>query len=258
MRYTLITLLASTLLAAAGCTKVETSAATDGFGTLRIDMRPDVTMTTRSQIEITPAPEAGDFALTITGTDYNRSWESITAFNEAGESLKTGNYAARIVCGDARTEGVDKPCYEGELDFTIVARQENRATIPARIVNSQVAVTSTEAFRRYFHEATFTVTTSAGNRFTFTPGSGDETAVFVEAGTRLTLAGTAKLQSQTGTAFDRSYTFPEQTLEQTVARTRHTFCFDARDNGSATVTINLDDEYLEERTITVELNDDAQ
>lgn len=255
---TLITLLASAALAAGGCTKQEAPSTADGVGTLRIDTRPDITMTTRAQIEITPAPSAEEFALTITGTDYNRSWESIPAFNEADESLKAGNYTARIVCGDAKAEGVDKPCYEGELDFTIVARQESRETIPARIVNSQVAVTSTEAFRQYFHEATFTVTTSAGNRFTFTPGSGDGKAVFVEAGTRLTLTGTAKLQSQTGTAFDRTYTFPEQTLEQTVARTRHTSCFDARDNGSATVTINLDDEYINQRTFTVELNGDAQ
>ena len=139
-----------------------------------------------------------------------------------------------------------------------MARQRVEETIPVQIVNAQVLVSATESFLNYFHDATFTVTTSAGNRFTFTPGAetADE-AVFVEAGTTLTLTGTAKLQSQTGTAFDRNYAFPEQRLDRTVARTRHTFLFDARDNGSATLTINLDDGFLDERTIDVELNDDT-
>ena len=70
---TLITLLASAALAAGGCTKQEAPSTADGVGTLRIDTRPDITMTTRAQIEITPAPSAEEFALTITGTDYNRS-----------------------------------------------------------------------------------------------------------------------------------------------------------------------------------------
>lgn len=258
MKNLLICLLASAALTAGGCSKQETPADGNGYGTLRIVSLSDPNITTRGEVETSPVPTAGEFALKITGTDCDRSWKSITEFNESSERFKAGSYTARISCGDPKAEGVDKPCYEGEKSFTIVARQESRESIPARIVNSQVAVTSTESFRQYFHEATFTVTTSAGNRFTFTPGTDEEKAVFVEAGTRLTLTGTAKLQSQTGTAFDRTYTFPEQTLEKTVARTRHTFRFDARDNGSATVTINLYDEYLDERTITVELNDDSR
>lgn len=258
MKNRVILLLASAAVAAGGCSENETPADSDGYGTLRIDCRTDAMITTRAEIAVTPVPDAGDLSLTISGTEFSKTWESLAAFNDAGETIPAGSYTAELRYGDPKAEGVGKVCYYGSKAIEIVARQSVEETIPVQIANAQVLVTATESFLNYFHDATFTVTTSAGNRFTFTPGAetADE-AVFVEAGTTLTLTGTAKLQSQTGTAFDRDYTFPEQRLDRTVARTRHTFLFDARDNGSATLTINLDDGFLDERTIDVELNDDT-
>lgn len=258
MKNRLILLLASAAVAAGGCSENETPADSDGYGTLRIACRTDAMITTRAEIAVTPVPNAGDLSLTISGTEFSKTWESLSAFNDAGETIPAGSYTAELRYGDPKAEGVGKVCYYGSKAIEIVARQRVEETIPVQIANAQVLVSATESFLNYFHDATFTVTTSAGNRFTFTPGAetADE-AVFVEAGTTLTLTGTAKLQSQTGTAFDRNYAFPEQRLDRTVARTRHTFLFDARDNGSATLTINLDDGFLDERTIDVELNDDT-
>lgn len=258
MKNRLILLLASAAVAAGGCSENETPADSDGYGTLRIACRTDAMITTRAEIAVTPVPTAGEFALTISGTEFSKTWESLSAFNDAGETIPAGSYTAELRYGDPKAEGVGKVCYYGSKAIEIVARQRVEETIPVQIANAQVLVSATESFLNYFHDATFTVTTSAGNRFTFTPGAetADE-AVFVEAGTTLTLTGTAKLQSQTGTAFDRNYAFPEQRLDRTVARTRHTFLFDARDNGSATLTINLRDDFLDERTIDVELNDDT-
>lgn len=258
MKNRVILLLASAAVAAGGCAKNETPADGNGYGTLRIDCRPDAMITTRAEIAVTPVPTAEELALTISGTEFSKTWESLSAFNDAGETIPAGSYTAELRYGDPKAEGVGKVCYYGSKAIEIVARQRVEETIPVQIANAQVLVSATESFLNYFHDATFTVTTSAGNRFTFTPGAetADE-AVFVEAGTTLTLTGTAKLQSQTGTAFDRNYAFPEQRLDRTVARTRHTFLFDARDNGSATLTINLRDDFLDERTIDVELNDDS-
>lgn len=258
MKNRLILLLASAAVAAGGCSENETPADSDRYGTLRIACRTDAMITTRAEIAVTPVPDAGDLSLTISGTEFSKTWESLSAFNDAGETIPAGSYTAELRYGDPKAEGVGKVCYYGSKAIEIVARQRVEETIPVQIANAQVLVSATESFLNYFHDATFTVTTSAGNRFTFTPGAetADE-AVFVEAGTTLTLTGTAKLQSQTGTAFDRNYAFPEQRLDRTVARTRHTFLFDARDNGSATLTINLDDGFLDERTIDVELNDDT-
>ena len=73
-------------------------------------------------------------------------------------------------------------------------------TIMPTVANSQVVIRATEQFLAYFHDARFTVTTASGNEFAFTPGSdpADE-PVFVKGGTRLTVTGTARRQSPTGT-----------------------------------------------------------
>ena len=258
MKNSLILLLASAALAG-GCSKSETAIEAEGYGTLQLHLEPDAMITTRAEIATSPVPSAEEFSLTISGTDYSQSWPSIAAFNDSQTLLQAGSYTVEISYGKPADEGVGKPYYYGSKSVEILPRKTIEESLTARIANAQVLVTASESFLNYFHEATFTVTTSAGNRFTFTPGAETpDEAVFVEAGTRLTLTGKAKLQSQTGAGFDRDYTFPKQQLEQTVARTRHTFRFDAQDNGSATVTINLSDKYLDERTIDVELNDNSQ
>lgn len=199
MKNRLILLLASAAVAAGGCSENETPADSDGYGTLRIACRTDAMITTRAEIAVTPVPDAGDLSLTISGTEFSKTWESLSAFNDAGETIPAGSYTAELRYGDPKAEGVGKVCYYGSKAIEIVARQRVEETIPVQIANAQVLVSATESFLNYFHDATFTVTTSAGNRFTFTPGAetADE-AVFVEAGTTLTLTGTAKLQSQTG------------------------------------------------------------
>jgi len=102
------------------------------------------------------------------------------------------------------------------------------------------------------------VTTASGNEFAFTPGSdpADE-PVFVKGGTRLTVTGTARRQSQTGTDEGPKVTFSEQTLEATSPRTCHIFTFDAKDAGSVTLTVTLSDDYTETRQIDCEVNEGA-
>lgn len=254
-----IYLFAAALLLVAGCSKTETGDQFDGLGRLTLGVAADNRIATRAEIEAGTAPAAEEFMLRITGEEYDRNWENIAAFNQSEEFFVKGDYTASITYGDPDAEGPDKPCYAGEEPFEIKARKQTEATVTVRLTNSQTVVRATEAFLGYFHDAQFTLTTQSGNVFTFTPGAETEdAAVFVKAGTRLTLNGTAMLQSQTGTAFDRPYTFPEQVLEATVARTRHTFLFDAKEAGSVTiVTINLTEDFVEEREFPVELNDGA-
>ena len=82
----------------------------------------------------------------------------------------------------------------------MLPRRTVNADLTATVANSQVVIRATEQFLAYFHDARFTVTTASGNEFAFTPGSdpADE-PVFVKGGTRLTVTGTARRQSPTGT-----------------------------------------------------------
>lgn len=126
------------------------------------------------------------------------------------------------------------------------------------VANSQVVIRATEQFLAYFHDARFTVTTASGNEFAFTPGSdpADE-PVFVKGGTRLTVTGTARRQSPTGTGEGPEVTFSAQTLDATTPRTCHIITYDAKNAGSATLTITLGEDYTDTRTLDCEVNEGA-
>lgn len=241
----------------AGCSKNGQGDGADAAGRLVLHGTADRQIETRAEVAITPAPTVDELSLRITGTDftdaaYDKSWESFGSFPQADETFRRGRYKAVVWWGDDAAEGVDKAYYYGEKEFEIVARQTVEEQIVASLANSQTVVRATEAFLRYFHDARFTLTTGSGARFEYAPGSDTPgEPVFVKAGTTLLVSGSAK--QQTGAPV----TFPEQTLAATKPRTRHTFTFDAKDAGSATLQITLGEDFVDERIIAVELNDAA-
>ncbi|BBL00111.1 hypothetical protein A3BBH6_03470 [Alistipes onderdonkii subsp. vulgaris] len=81
--------------------------------------------------------------------------------------------------------------------------------------------------------------------------------VFVRGGTRLTVTGTARRQSPTGTGEGPEVTFSAQTLDATTPRTCHIITYDAKNAGSATLTITLGDSYTDTRTLDCEVNEGA-
>lgn len=258
----LIHLIAAAALAAGGCSETTEPAPGADCGTIRIVGRTDsaidfdaspVRSATRSE-----APAAGEFSLRITGADFDRTWERVAAFEAEEHLFPKGTYRVEIAYGDPRKEGADNPCYAGATSVEVQARRTATASITARIANAQALVRATEAFLRYYHDARFTLETRAGNRFEFRPGDGsDEAPVWVEAGTTLTVTGSARGQSQDGIADGPLYTFAPEPLPAAVAATRHIFTFDAKRAGSATLTITLGDGYTETRELAVELNEGA-
>lgn len=252
MKRQLIYMLAAAALIT-GCSENEESGA-KGFGSLRITGATDITIDTRT----TTTPSGDAFSLELTGESYRGVWKTIADFAAADTVFKEGRYTATITYGDPAVEGVDKPCYAGSQEFELLPRRINTVEITARITNSQVFVRTTEAFRNYFHDAVFTVTTGSANTFTFTPrAASTDVPVFVMAATSLSIKGTARRQSQTGVSEGVAVNFKEQTLEATTPRTCHTFLFDAKNAGSATLTIYLGDDYTETLEIDAELNDDS-
>lgn len=76
-------------------------------------------------------------------------------------------------------------------------------------------------------------------------------------GTRLTVTGTARRQSPTGTGEGPEVTFSAQTLDATTPRTCHIITYDAKNAGSATLTITLGEDYTDTRTLDCEVNEGA-
>ena len=247
MKRYLITLIAAGLVGTVGCSKSDTEAPTDGVGRIALTSTVDCDLATRAAV----APAVGDFALRITGPDYDCSWEHLSDFPAEDTYFTPGTYRAAVSWGDPEAEGADAWAFYGESSFEIRPRQTVPVAIAARIVHAAVTVRATEAFMRYFHDAHFTVTTAAGHDFDFTPGA-SEAPVYVKAGASLSVAGSAL--RQTGDAV----TFPVQKLDATVARTCHAFTFDAPDAGSVALTIDWGEEYVETRLLPViELNEGA-
>ncbi|MFR9250626.1 MAG: hypothetical protein ACLVK4_12225 [Alistipes shahii] len=92
MKRHLISILASAAVAVAGCNETNETNAGGGCGTIRIACRTDLSIDAETKAspkatrtEIT-APDGDEFALRITGADFDRSWESVAAF-EAEENV---------------------------------------------------------------------------------------------------------------------------------------------------------------------------
>lgn len=201
MKKQLIYLLASAGLLAAGCSTENDTEAT-GYGTLSVSCTADTSIDTASaEASGTPeAPAAGAFSLTVTGETGTQKWDTLTEFEQSETVFRMGSYTVAIAHGDPDAEGAGKPYYYAEQKIEVLPRRTVNADLTATVANSQVVIRATEQFLAYFHDARFTVTTTSGNEFAFTPGSdpADE-PVFVKGGTRLTVTGTARRQSPTGT-----------------------------------------------------------
>lgn len=234
MKKQLIYLLASAGLLAAGCSTENDTEAT-GYGTLSVSCTADTSIDTASaEASGTPeAPAAGAFSLTVTGETGTQKWDTLTEFEQSETVFRMGSYTVAIAHGDPDAEGAGKPYYYAEQKIEVLPRRTVNADLTATVANSQVVIRPTEQFLAYFHDARFTVTTASGNEFAFTPGSdpADE-PVFVKGGTRLTVTGTARRQSPTGTGEGPEVTFSAQTLDATTPRTCHIITYDAKNAGS--------------------------
>ena len=215
--------------------------------------------TASSEASGTPeAPAAGAFSLTVTGETGTQKWDTLTEFEQSETVFRMGSYTVAIAHGNPDAEGAGKPYYYAEQKIEVLPRRTVNADLTATVANSQVVIRATEQFLAYFHDARFTVTTASGNEFAFTPGSdpADE-PVFVKGGTRLTVTGTARRQSPTGTGEGPEVTFSAQTLDATTPRTCHIITYDAKNAGSATLTITLGEDYTDTRPIDCEVNEGA-
>ncbi len=239
MKKQLICLLASAGLLAAGCS-TENAPETTGYGTLSVSCTADTSIDTAA------------------GASGTQKWDTLTEFEQSETVFRMGSYTVAIAHGDPDAEGAGKPYYYAEQKIEVLPRRTVNADLTATVANSQVVIRATEQFLAYFHDARFTVTTASGNEFAFTPGSdpADE-PVFVKGGTRLTVTGTARRQSPTGTGEGPEVTFSAQTLDATTPRTCHIITYDAKNAGSATLTITLGEDYTDTRTLDCEVNEGA-
>lgn len=211
-------------------------------------------------------PTAADFSLKITGdyydpesgssSSYDLSFGSIDECNGMSLTLletQDGNeYTATVSSGTSTAEGENLPCFAGEVTFEVEARVTNIIYVSTQMTNSAFEFSTSEWFDNYYTDAKFTITTSAGNSFEFGRGD-DERLIFVEAGTTLTIEGSATKSN----GYD--VTFASNTIGTTSARSISSISVDASQAGGASIVVEFQTEFIsiDENEVDYELNVDA-
>lgn len=198
------------------------------------------------------------FALRITGADFDRSWESVAAFEAEENVFAEGPYKIAVEHGDPETEGPDKPYFSGSTDIDVAARRVNTAQVTAHVAKSQTFVRITEAFAKFYHDAEFTVTTGSGNEFTFRPdGTGDPERIWVKTARRSRSAARPAAKARTARRKAPSTPSPPRRSTPPWRPPATSSPSTHRTPGSASLNIVLGEGEGETRVIPVELNEEA-
>ena len=196
-------------------------------------------------------PSTSDLKVEITGNGTTHTWETLAAFqaeNDIPDSeaknilFPAAPHTVTLSYGEKGVEGWSKPYFEGSTvvevpKFEIVAQ----AQVEVVLANSIVAIETTDTFKGYFPQSTFTV-----NGFEWDAITHD--LLFMNAG-EVTI--NCKAVRQTGKTVD---------LESKIVlkpTTRHTILFDLSTAGNAVINVRLDNEIVETIELEFELNDKA-
>ncbi len=251
MKKLLFIALSAGLLATA-CSKEESV----GLGSVEFTCEPDlqVEALTRATVQLPSSvvPAASGFKLTIAKADDSAPlvFNPFSTYDQP--QIEEGNYTATFEYGNLEAESAKAYCYKGSTSFTVRANRTTSVIVRPQLVNSAITLKTGEWFDKYYTDARFTVTTSSGNSFLFTPTS--RPTIFVKAGTTLKLKGTA-VKSQN----EVDVIFPEAVIGTTRAKALHTITVEASQAGEGAIRISLGtvDEMTEVTPIIVELNPEA-
>ena len=246
-------LFALSALMLAGCQSDNSEQIAVGEGRIAITATTSGAVETRAEGVTLSTPQLSEFSLKITGTDFSKSWSSLTDYRSEEERYTAGNYTVSILYGDSTVEGIDKPCFADTKEVTVLDR--NRTTevaMTAKLANAIVAVKTTKAFDNYFPTSNFTVKTATNN---FDIDLKEEKHLFVAAGQAVDIDCTCIRQSNM--ASGKQETLPTHTIPATAATTRYVVTYDLTTAGGVAVTVTLNDTVIGTIDIENELNPNA-
>lgn len=246
-KFKTLALLFAATLTMVGCSE---NGLESGHGRMSVALSTDDSAIdlTRGSLGLT-APAAADFALTISDAtgEVLSEWTSIADYDEA-TLYNVGNYSAKATYGKTSVEAFETPCFEGTKEFAIINDQTTAVKITAYVANAVVKIECTDAFKNYFTDYSFTLTTAAGTEIPFV--AGESRRAFIDPYT-FSVEGSATTQTGSTVKISKSFT-------NIAAKTLYTVKFDVNSGnvGDATVTITFNDEPVAEIPIDIELNDE--
>ncbi len=244
--YKFLGIAALALLAALSCTK-RAGGIGEGEGTVSFNLgKYAPVVDVKSNVsDYTKLPDKGEFTITVKNSDGTAVYTGLLSGWDSATKLSAGDYTVSAAFGEEGVEGFDKPYFTGSTPFTVTGGAETPVSIPVALGNSIVRISCTDAFKNFFTDYSFTLTTGTGTVIEF---PSDETrAAFVDA-YKFTVEGSLKTQGGTVKTFSKTY----DTVE---AKTCYTITFDAAGTGSNAITITFNDGTVEQELSEIELND---
>lgn len=194
------------------------------------------------------APTVSDLKLALTSASgsYKKTWSSVDLF-PSEEAFKVGDYTMEAYSGSIDDEGFEKPYYYGSQDFTVYEDKTTEVNIVAKLANTMVSISYTDAFKNYFTNYSAELHSTGGNYISY---SADEVRpAYLRPGTvSLSLSVTkpngtkATLQPATINALAQHHY-------------RITLDVNGGEVGNAVLVISFD-ETLQTETVNIELSDE--
>lgn len=217
-----------------------------GMGTLSLQLKAQedlIDVSTKSNVsDYTALPEASAFSLSV--VDSNDDITPVSA--GVPVSLPVGSYTAKALYGSCLEEGFDKPCFEGSEAFAITDATPKTVTVTVKLANCLVKLVTTEAFRNYYTDYSFTLTTKAGASIPF--AKGETRAAFIDA-TSFSLSGS--LTNQAG----KEQSLSDVEFKNLNSASCYTVKIDAPNIGSGSITISFDDTVTDVDLGQVDINE---
>lgn len=135
-------------------------------GMIRIEVVPDgkLTQTRATDIAIPDSKEFGVNIVSSTGETIVRV-DNLHEFEPV--SVPVGIYTVHAYYGDADAEGFDALSFAGSNQVSVKRKEESTASVDCSINKALVAITYTDAFKKYFSDYSAYVSTSKGGKVVY-------------------------------------------------------------------------------------------
>lgn len=235
-----------------GCS-TDSDRVSGGSGEIKASFNADYTVKTSGKAEASKvnaiAPDISKFMVHLTKSDgsYDKTWTSIGEF-PTDTKFTTGKYTMEISYGTLDKEGFDMPYYFGSGSVEVVDEETASPTITAKLANTMVTISYTDAFKQYFKDYSAKIKSTGGEYIAF--AKDEARAAYVRPGN---IAMELTLTKQDGTTF----TFAPADIANAAAGTHYHVTFDINGGevGDAVLTISFDD-TTDVKPIVITLSDD--
>lgn len=176
-----------------------------------------------------------------------KEWSSVSEFDNKAQ-FRVGTYTMEAYKGSLEEEGFDSPYYYGSTTLEVEENKTTPVALTAKLANSMVSVTYTEAFLNYFSSYGLKIHSEGGAYIDY--AAGETRAVYVRPGKVTIIADIVKQNGVSATLEAAVFTAKPQY--------HHTVTLDVNGGnaGDAQLVITYDDTIEEKVEEIIDLSDE--